>query len=132
MIDIENEIYSKIAPTLRKAHKGIFITGETLIDKPATFPVVSMYEVDNYVLDNYRTNANIEELVRVVYEVRVFSNLSKGKKQQAKLIASDIDTLLNRLNFTRTQKQPLEFDDVYELVCRYEANVDTKGNIYWR
>lgn len=131
MIDAENLIFANIATALRSAYPGIWVVGE-YIDVPAEFPAVSIIEGDNSVLRKMST-LQIENAVSVMYEVNVYSNLARGKKQQAKAIIAAIDKEFCKINFVRTMCNPvsnLQDATIYRMVARYEAVIDKDFWIY--
>lgn len=128
MIDIENDVFDTVAAALRTAHAGIFVAGE-FVDSPARFPAVTIVESDNRVFERMRTR-KIENAVRVMYEVQIYSNKASGKKAEAKEIADTADRVFESLGFTRTMRnQVANIKDatIYRIVCRYEAIVGESG-----
>lgn len=136
MIDIESDVFTIIRDSLREQYggedgKGIFISGE-YIDVPATFPAVTIIEASNTVYERMRTK-KIENAVRVLYEVNVYTNRIGYKKSDAKKIMETIDADFERLGFTRKMYYPvsnLQDATIYRLFARYEAIVDEDMWIY--
>lgn len=131
MIDAENIIFSRIANMLRTAYPGIFVRSE-FTDIPARFPAVTIIESDNSVLTRQST-LNIENAASLMYEVNVYSNLSTGKKQQAKAIMALIDNEFAAMNFVRTMCNPvsnLQDATIYRMVARYKAVIDKDFWLY--
>lgn len=83
MIDLESPLFTEIAGVLRSTYKGITVYGE-YVPAPAGFPSVSFVEMDNGTYLPARTNRITEQYAEVMYEVNVYSNLSRGKKNQAR------------------------------------------------
>lgn len=128
MIDIENDVFDTVAAELRSKHAGIFVAGE-FVDSPAKFPAVTIVEADNRIFERMRTR-KIENAVRVMYEVQIFSNKASGKKAEAKAIANTADGVFASLGFTRTMRSQvanLKDATIYRIVCRYEAVVGENG-----
>ena len=126
MVDIENEIFTKIATELRTQFNPIFVSGELNLN-PKSFPAVFIEEADNYSLTYTRDTTSNDRHSTLMYEVNVFSNKAVGKKAEAKAIFQVVDTILNDLGFTRKTKQPVSFDDTtYRITGRYEAIADEK------
>ncbi len=128
MIDVENDVFDTVAAALRAAHAGIFVSGE-FVDVPAKFPAVTIVEADNRVFERMRTR-KIENAVRVMYEVQIYSNKASGKKAEAKAIADTADGVFEGLGFTRTMRNQvanLKDATIYRIVCRYEAVVGENG-----
>lgn len=124
MIDVENDVFSTVAETLRTAFPGISVYGE-YIESPANFPAVTIVEADNRVLTRMRT-VKIENAASVMYEMNVYSNKASSRKEQAKAIATAADEVFESLGFTRTFREQipnLKDATIYRIVCRYEAVV---------
>lgn len=128
MLDIENDVFDTVAAELRSQHAGISVSGQ-FVDTPANFPAVTIVEADNRIFERMRTR-RIENAVRVMYEVQIFSNKASGKKAEAKEIANTADGVFASLGFTRTMRSQvanLKDATIYRIVCRYEAVVGENG-----
>lgn len=121
MIDIENAVYSRVYTAIKATYPNIDMDS-TYTASPASFPHVSLFESDNYVLEKTQ-DENVENDVRVMYTLEVFSNKQNSKKSEAKAIFAIADNTLLSLNFTRTSKTPVPNEDrtIYRIVARYEA-----------
>lgn len=131
MIDIESTLFSDIADDLRRQYPGIFVAGETTAT-PSKFPAVTIVEADNAVYQRMRTT-RIENAVRLMYEVNIYSNKIGYKKSEAKDILGTIDGEFSRLGFTRTACNPisnLQDASIYRILARYEAIVDRNYMVY--
>ncbi len=133
MIDIENEVFTKIATELRSRFSGINVYGED-VRTPSSFPCVSIVEADNYTVKNTQDSSNNENHANLMYEVNVYSNKTSGKKSECKEILAIIDEMLLGMGFTRTMKNPVTMDDatIYRMVSRYTAIVSKNRMIYRR
>lgn len=133
MIDIENEVFTKIATELRSRFSGINVYGED-VRTPSSFPCVSIVEADNYTVKNTQDSGCNENHANLMYEVNVYSNKTSGKKSECKEILSLIDEMLLGMGFTRTMKNPVTMDDatIYRMVSRYSAIVSKNRMIYRR
>ena len=132
MIDIEAELFTKIATVLRTAYDGIYVAPE-YVPKPPRFPAVFIVEMDNSVLRSGADSQNIENFAEIVYEVNIFSDLHTGKKAQAKAIAALIDSQFAEMGFTRMMLNPIpNLNDatIYRVVGRYRAVVSKDQVIY--
>ena len=132
MIDIESELFSKVSSEIREQFPGIYITGE-YVRSPASFPCVSLVEMDNATFQDTQDTANQENHAIVMYEVNVYSNKASGKKSECRKITSFIDEILMKLNFTRTMLEPIPNQaeaTVYRMLGRYRAVIDRKNVIY--
>ena len=131
--DIENEIFTRIATMLREKYHGIYVAGEYQ-RSPAKFPCVTVVEADNYILEKTQTS-QIENHTVLMYEVKVYSNLINGKKNQCKTILRDVDNLFGQLGFTRTTKSlvpNLEDATICQMLARYQGIQDKDNRIYQR
>lgn len=134
MIDIENEIFQKLATRLRSLYPKISIYGET-VKSPASFPCVTIEEKDNYIYTRSQTSFGIENHAQLMYEINVYSNKKTGKKSECKEIFEIIDEEMAELGFTRIYKNPipnLEDATIYRMVGRYRAIVSRDKTIYRR
>ena len=133
MIDIENELFTKIATALRSEFSGIYVVGE-YINAPSKFPAVYIVEMDNTVNRAGRDSANVENFADVMYQVDIFSNKNKGKKSECKAIAAFVDAQFAALGFTRSYLNPVpNMDDatIYRMTGRWIATV-SKDNVVYR
>lgn len=133
MIDIENEIFTRIASELRAQYPGIAVYGEDQ-RSPSHFPCVTVIEADNVTTITTRDSSITEKYCDIMYEISVYSNQSTGRKSECKQIFGVIDDILIRLNFTRMMRSPVSMEDatIYRMAGRYVARVDDKQTIYRR
>lgn len=134
MIDVENDVFSKVANKTREKFPNIFVTGE-YVKSPPSFPCVCLVEIDNATFRNSQTTESQENHVAVSYEVNVYSNKTKGKKAECKEIVAFIDEVLMSLNFTRIMLEPVPNQNdatIYRMLGRYRAVVGKNSIIYRR
>ena len=134
MIDIENELFTKVATALRAQFSGIFVTGE-YVKAPSSFPRVMFMEMDNTPYRRTQTQADMANHATVMYEVNVYSNKTKGKKTECKAIIKVIDDMMLSLGFDRPFLNPipnLEDATIYRMTARYIAIVSKDQVIYRR
>ena len=134
MINVENEIFDRIAKSVRTAYPSVFISGE-YIKTPSKFPFVSLIEMSNTAYDRTQSSGSLENHASVMYEVNVYSNKTSGKKSECKEIASLIDNEFATLGFSRTMLQPIpNMDDatIYRMTGRYTAVISKDKAIYRR
>lgn len=132
MISPESPLFTIIATAVREAFPGSYVAGE-YVSQPPRFPAVNIVEMDNFPVRSTMTNVSIENTVQVVYEVNVYSNLTKGKKAECKAIAALVDTEFMKLGFKRLVLNPIQnMNDatIYRMYARYrgEVAVDADGN----
>lgn len=134
MIDIENQVFDRVATRVREQFPDIFMTGE-YVNSPPSFPAVSLVEMDNSVREATIDSGSNENHVNVMYEVNVYSNKTTGKKSECKAIIALIDTEMTAMGFVRSTLTPVqnEYDaTIYRMVGRYRAAVSTDHKIYRR
>ena len=134
MIDIENQVFDRVASRVREQFPDIFMTGE-YVNSPASFPAVSLVEMDNSVREATIDSGSNENHANVMYEVNVYSNKATGKKSECKAIIALIDKEMTDMGFARSTLTPVpnEYDStIYRMVGRYRAAVSTDHKIYRR
>jgi hypothetical protein len=134
MIDIENQVFDRVATRVREQFPDIFMTGE-YVNSPASFPAVSLVEMDNSIRETTIDSGSNENHANVMYEVNVYSNKTTGKKSECKAIIALIDSEMTALGFVRSTLTPVpnEYDStIYRMVGRYRAAVSPDHKIYRR
>ena len=134
MIDIEYEVFDRVAKRVREKFPGIFMTGE-YVNAPSSFPAVSLVEMDNVTREWTIDSGSNENHANVMYEVNVYSNKTAGKKSECKAIIALIDAELTDMGFMRSTLTPVpnEYDStIYRMVGRYRAAVSADHKIYRR
>ena len=134
MINVENEIFDRVASAVKKVYPSVFISGE-YIRTPSKFPFVSLIEMSNTAYDKTQSSAGIENHASLMYEVNVYSNKTSGKKSECKAIATLVDNELAALGFSRTMLQPIpNMDDatIYRMTGRYTAVISKDKKLYRR
>lgn len=139
MIDPENAVFTEISSTLRDIYGigKIFVSGE-YVDVPKSFPCVTITQSDNRIIQSRRDLRNIENAVVLLYDVNVYSNYTKGKKNEAKQIQKVIDDCFNRMGFQRvTMQQMANLADgtIFRLFSRYqgvdEMRIENEDEVHW-
>lgn len=134
MIDIENEVFDRVATRVREQFPDIFMAGE-YVNSPSSFPAVSLVEMDNSVRESTIDSGSNENHANVMYEVNVYSNKTVGKKTECKSIIALIDKEMTDMGFVRSTLTPVpnEYDStIYRMVGRYRAVVSTDNKIFRR
>lgn len=134
MIDIEADVFDRVAKKARKQFPKIFIAGE-YVKTPSSFPAVSLVEMDNVVREGTVDSGSNENHVNVMYEVNVYSNKTTAKKTECKKIIALIDAEMIAMGFTRVTLTPVpnEHDStIYRMVGRYRATVSADHRIFRR
>jgi hypothetical protein len=130
MIDIEPMVFEAV----RNAVSPVMCS-PTYQDRSKVFPLVTVEEYDNSVYEKTQDSGNYENHAKLLYEVNVYSNLTSGKKAQAKEIMKKVDVVMAKMGFVRSYCSPtpnLSDSNVYRITARYKAIADKEQNIYWR
>ena len=131
MKDCENEVYTLIANKLRAEFPGISISGDE--DAVASrFPFVSIEMSDNTTLFKVMDSGNYEVSI-VYFDINIYSNLTLGRKTQARRIAKCIDDVLCPKNFRRMEMRPIhdkQNPNLYRIFANYR--VATDGKYFYR
>ena len=134
MIDIENQVFDRVAKRVREQFPDIFMAGE-YVSSPPSFPAASGMEMDNSILESTVDSGSNENHANVMYEWNVYSNKATGKKTECKKIIALIDTEMTAMGFVRSTLTPVpnEYDStIYRMVGRYRAAVSANHKIYRR
>ena len=134
MIDIENEVFNRVATRVREQFPDIFMVGE-YVKSPSSFPAVSLMEMDNSIRESTVDSGSNENHANVMYEVNVYSNKTTGKKSECKSIVALIDQEMSAMGFVRSTLTPVpnEYDStIYRMVGRYRAAVSADHKIFRR
>ena len=134
MIDFENEIFTAVATAVRSAHPGITIKSE-YVRSPASFPTVSLSEVDNINVDSLMDSSGAEKYAGLGYRLQVFSNKEGGKKTEAKAIFKTADEILCGMGFRRrtySTTPEIYNSTIFSIMATYEAIADANGVLYNR
>lgn len=134
MIDIQNEIFTKVAAVVRSNHEGATVTGE-YTRSPSKFPTVTLDEIENVTVGTLVDSSDEETFCGLSYRLQVFSNKVGFKKSEARTIFATADKEMRGLGFRRItySTTPEIYDStVYSIMATYEAVVDVNGVIYKR
>ena len=134
MIDIENQVFDRVAKRVREQYPNIFMTGE-YVKSPPSFPAASIIETDNSTRIDTLDSGSSENHANVMYEVNIYSNKTAGKKSECKAIIALIDEEMLAMGFSRSTLTPVpnEYDStIYRMVARYRATVSSDLKIFRR
>lgn len=133
MIDIENQLYSKLTDLLTNEIPNINYSS-VFVNSPRSFPFVSIEEIDNYTSQKYEDNSSIEKFTNLVYEINVHTEDNTKKKSLAKQIVNIVDDFMFNLGFRRLSKTPVQGDNEtsFRIVLRYSAVVSNESEIFRR
>lgn len=133
MIDILNALITAIKNGVKTAWPGIYITGELSENGVSRFPCILVEEIDN--TDTEVDNSPSATQAFVQYRVTVYSNKDSGRISEARALASDIDDVMQRLNFRKRSflgQSGLYNNSAYKIEVTYSAAADVNGVIYLR
>ena len=133
MIDVENEIFSKVAFDLKSKYPNVNYTS-VFTNSPPSYPLVSIEEIDNVNYEKSEDSSCSENHVRVTYEINIYTKDNSTKKTEAKNILEVVDNSLLGLGFLRLSKTPIQGDDetIYRIVLRYSGVVSKTNEIFRR
>lgn len=134
MIDIESAVFNRVVTKVHEVYPDIFMVGE-YVNSPASFPAVSLVEMDNSTRIETVDSGSNENHANVMYEVNVYSNKTVGKKSECKAIIALIDEEMLAMGFSRSTLTPVpnEYDStIYRMVGRYRAAVSSDHKIFRR
>ena len=134
MIDVNNEVFTHVATSVRDKHTGTTVTGE-YTRKPSKFPAVTLDEIQNVVVERLEDSSNAENFAGVTYRLQVFSNKRTDKKTEAREIFATADAEMRRMGFRRvtyTTTPEIYDSTIYNITATYEAVVSSAGYVYTR
>lgn len=132
MIDVENEVYTRVENRLKSVYPDIYMSGIS-VPAPPSFPAVSLVEEDNYCDRRHMDSSGQEKYGRLMYEVNVYSNMHMRQKTQAKEIMEIVSDEMSAMGMVRTFKRPIPNKadaSVYRIIARFTAGIDKNKNIY--
>lgn len=121
---IFNNVHSVASPLCAKNR---FVS--TPILSYTTLPAASLYELDNRTVLAQQSSTPTENFSRITYQLDVVA----ATKAECRKIFVAIDERMIQLNFSRVSANYITYPDntkVVRYVARYEAAIDSEGNIY--
>jgi hypothetical protein len=134
MIDIENEVFDRVATRVCEEVPGISMASE-YVKSPPSLPAASLVEMDNSSRESTADSGSNENHANVMYEASAYSNKIAGKKSECKKIMALIDEEMIAMGFERVTLTPVpnEYDStIYRMVGRYRASVSSNHTIFRR
>ena len=129
MVDIESSVSNKLFTAFKAAYPDGSYSGEPITAAPSKWPHLNIVEADNY-SDSYR----LPNSSWAVYDINVYSNLTKGAKQQCKEIMKLVDeTMMSFGSWERVFCNQTKNADqrIYRMTARYrgiEVEESTDGD----
>lgn len=129
MINIFNELYTGLSTALGS---GVNLTSVDT-NTPASYPTVSMVEIDDSVYEEGSDSCSIENFARKTYEINIYTQ-QPSKKSKCDALIETIDNYFSGLGFVRRTKMPLSTGDetTYRVVMRYAGICSKNQTIYRR
>lgn len=128
MIDAEvkifNRAYDSIAPLCAK---NMFVSQQVM--NPTAFPAACLFELDNTTIRNRQSSTPKENFSRITYQMEAYAQ-SKSKCREVYMAG---DEAMIAMNFSRISGNYIDNPSnmkVFRYVARYEAMIDTEGNLY--
>lgn len=134
MVDIEDEVFDRVATALLEAEPGVFVTS-TYVQAPASFPAASLIQANSSTDTRRLDSTGMERATMLTFELNVYSNLRTGARRQAKRLAETADRVMVGLGFNRTMMSRMDNpadSSIYRITARYYASVDDSETIYRR
>lgn len=131
MIDVEVKVFNRVYQTVSPLCANKKFVSTIITEKPTSFPAASLIEIDNRTVRARQSSMPVENYSLITYQLDVYAT-SKSKCREVYAAA---DEAMIAMNFTRTSGQYMNQPDnttVFRYVARYEAVVDTEGNLYRR
>lgn len=130
MIDYEVKIFNnvyEVASPLCASKRFV----STPIQSYTNLPAASLYEMDSRTVQSRQSSTPKENFSRVTYQLDVVAET----KTKCREIYKAIDDRMIALNFTRISGTYITYPGnakIVRYVARYEAEIDSEGNIYRR
>lgn len=131
MIDFEVQIFNRVYPSVAPLCANKKFVSTVINELPSSFPAASLIEIDNATVRNRQSSTPKENFALLTYQLDVYAT-SKSKCREVYAAA---DEAMIAMNFSRMSGQYINNPDntkVFRYVARYEAEVDTEGNLYRR
>ena len=110
MIDYETKVFTRVYDAAASlCAENMFVS--TQVNTFAKLPAGVLYEMDNRTVSKRQSSTPVENYAMITYQLEVYA----GTKKAAKKVYSAADAEMIAMNFN---------------VARYEAVVDTEGNLY--
>jgi hypothetical protein len=126
-VKIFNRVHSAAAPLCANNR---FVS--TIITDPKTaFPAGSLIEISNITARKFQSSSPVENFSIISYQLEVFATT----KSECRKVFAAADGAMLAMNFSRvssTYMNNASNTKVFRYVARYEAMVDSYGNIYRR
>ena len=99
MIDHEKQVYTLISNILKEKYETVQVTDQKLRFYQSTYPVVSLVQTNNYILQDSQTFDNFESMNVEEYEIEIQSEVGMD---EIKNILYVINDAMRQLGYMRT------------------------------
>ena len=130
MNDYEVKIFSEVHPVAAPLCAQKRFVSTPILDY-TNLPAASLYEMDNRTVTAMQSSTPIENFSLITYQLDVVAKT----KDKCRTIFIAIDRKMISMNFNRISGQYVTYPqdpDIVRYVARYEAVVDTDGQLYRR
>ena len=129
MIDYEVKIFNRVRGVAAPLCAQNMFVSTVITEKPTAFPAASLIEMSNTTVRSRQSSTPTENFARIMYQLEVYAT----SKSRCKAVYAAADEAMIGMNFTRVSGNYINVIDntkVFRYVARYEALVDTDGNLY--
>ena len=129
MIDYEVKIFNRAYNAAASLCAPKMFVSTVITEMPTAFPAASLIEMSNTTVRGKQSSTPVENFARIMYQLEVYAT----SKSKCKAVYAAIDEAMLAMNFTRVSGNYINVIDntkVFRYVARYEALVDTDGNLY--
>jgi len=133
MIDVENQIITKVSDAVKVSYPNIFVTSVDVITEQ-DIPCIVIAQTDNRVRTDMTDSGDLENGVISTVEITAYSNTPDTARSEAKAILALADTAMKAMGYTRVTMLALPTTNVTvcRMFARYEATVDKNELTYRR
>lgn len=131
MIDVEVKVFNTAYPTVAPVCANNKFVSTIITSPPTALPAASLIEIDNRTVRKRQSSTPVENYAIITYQLDVYANT----KSECRKVYAVADDAMIGMNFTRTSGQYINMPDntkVFRYTARYEAEVDSEGNLYRR
>ena len=131
MIDYEVKIFNRVHAVVAPLCANKKFVSSVITEKPTAFPAASLIEMDNTTIRKRQTSTPTENFALITYQLEVYAT----RKSECRKVYAAADEAMIGMNFNRMSGQYVnnpENTKVFRYVARYEAEIDTEGNLYRR
>ena len=94
---------------------------QTYSPTPSKFPTVFAREIGHFTPNGTPTLSNAQDISERTWEVKIFSNLKSGAKEQAYMLLDAVKSAFRSMYFVETFESPLDStsQSYYTLIARF-------------